>query len=120
VTEQQNSQETWQAVGEQFDALGTSLAEALKAAWESEEARANIQSLKDGLDAAVKKVDEAAKKASASVTGERVKAEATQAAESLSSASKQAWEQARPHVVSALNSVGTELQKLIDRLTQEE
>jgi hypothetical protein len=118
LTEEQTQKEAWQGVGEQFEALGKSLAEALRAAWQSEENRAQVQSLKEGLEAAVKKVDEAARKASETVTAERVKAEATQAAESLRSASKQTWEKARPHVVSALSQVEAELQKLIDRLSQ--
>ena len=119
MTEEQTSKEAWQGVGEQFEAFGRSLAEALKAAWESEETRAHVQSLKEGLDAAVGKVDEAARKASESITGERIKAEATQAADSLRSASKQSWEKARPHVLSALSQVDAELQKLIERLTQQ-
>jgi hypothetical protein len=119
LTEEQTPKQAWQGVGEQFEALGRSLAEALKAAWESEEARAHVESLKQGLDAAVKKVDEAAQKASASIEGERIKAEATQAAESLRLASKQTWQKTRPHVVSALRQVDSELQKIIDRLSEE-
>jgi hypothetical protein len=119
LTEEQGAKQAWQGVGEQFEALGASIAQALKAAWESEETRSHVESLKEGLDSAVRRVEEAARKASASVDGQRLRAEATEAAESLRSASKQSWEQARPHVVSALRQVDAELQKLIERLSPE-
>jgi vacuolar-type H+-ATPase subunit I/STV1 len=119
-TEKQTTDEAWREVGRQFQALGESLAEAFRTAWESEENRQHVQNMRDGLEAMIDQVGQAIKEASASSEAQKMRGEAEKAAESLRGAGEQTWQEARPHLLSALNQINAELQKMIGRLEQEE
>jgi len=118
-TEKQTADEAWREVGRQFQTLGESLAEAVRTAWESEETRRHVQNMQDGLEAMAAKVDGAIKEASASSEAQKLRGEAEKAAESLREAGEQTWQEVRPHLLSALNQINAELQKMIGRLKEE-
>jgi uncharacterized protein with von Willebrand factor type A (vWA) domain len=118
--DRQTTDEAWREVGRQFQALGESLAEALRTAWESEETRRHVQDMQEGLEAMVGHVDRAVKEASTSPEAEKVRGEAEKAAESLRAAGEQAWQEAQPHLLAALTQINAELQKIIARLKEEE
>jgi predicted component of type VI protein secretion system len=118
-TEEQTTDEVWREVGRQFQALGESLAEAFRTAWESEETRQHVQNMQDGLKAMVDHVDQAIKEASVSPEAEKIRGEAEKAAESLRTAGEQTWQEVRPHLLAALNQINAELQRMIDRLKEE-
>lgn len=120
MTEKQTTDEAWREVGRQFQALGESLAEAFRTAWRSEETRRHVQNMQDGLKAMVDHVDRAIKEASASPEAQKLRAEAEKAAQSARAAGEQTWQEARPHLLSALNQINAELQKMITRLEDEE
>jgi DNA polymerase/3'-5' exonuclease PolX len=119
-TEKQTTDEAWREVGKQFQTLGESLAEAVRTAWESEETRRHVQNMQDGLEAMVDKVDRAIKEASASPKAQKLRGEAEKAAESLREAGEQTWQEVQPHLLSALNQINAELQKMIGHLKGEE
>jgi hypothetical protein len=119
-TEKQTAEEAWREVGSQFQTLGDSLAQAFRTAWGSEENRRHVQNMKDGLEAMVDKVGQAISEASASPEAKRFRGEAEKAAESLRAAGEQTWQDARPHLLSALSQVNAELQKMIGRMEAEE
>ena len=118
--EKQTTEESWREVGRQFQALGESLAEAFRSAWESEETRQHVQNMRGGLEAMVDRVDQALKEAAASPKGEKLRQEAEKAAETLRVAGEQTWQEMQPHLLSALNQINAELRKMIDRLKGEE
>lgn len=113
VREEQTTEEAWRQVGRQFEALGESLANAFRTAWKSEETRQQVQGMREGLEAMMDKVNQAFK-------DEQLREEADKAADSVRVAGKQSWEEARPHLVSALNSIDAELQRIIRRMEQQE
>ena len=113
---ERTSEEAWHEVGRQFQALGESLAQAFRTAWESEGNREHLQDMKSGLEAMADEVSQAVQEASASPEAHKVREEVEKAAESARVASEQAWQDARPHLVTALRSVNAELQKVIGRL----
>lgn len=119
-TEKQTTEEAWREVGRQFQALGESLAETFRTAWESEETRRHVQNMQGGLEAMVNKVDQALKEAIASPEGEKLRVKAEKTAESLQAAGEQTWQEVSPHLLSALNQINAELQKMISRLKGEE
>jgi hypothetical protein len=119
-TEKQTTEEAWREVGQQFQALGESLAEAFRTAWESEETRRHVQNMQDGLEAMIDHVDRAIKEAGTSPEAEKMRGEAEKAAASLRAAGEQTWQEARPHLLSALTQINAELQKMISRLREEE
>jgi hypothetical protein len=118
TTDEQTTDESWHEVGRQFKALGESLATAFRTAWESEENRQHLESMKTGLEAMVNQVGQAIQEASASPQGQKVRVEVERAAESARAAGAQALQDARPHLLSALRQVNVELQKVISRLEQ--
>jgi MoxR-like ATPase len=119
MTEQQTNDEPWREVGKQFQALGQSMADAFRAAWENEENRQQLRDLQDGLEKMVNDVGQALKQASESPEGQRVQEEAKRAAQSARAAGAKAWQDARPHVVSALRQLNAELQKVVGKLEKE-
>jgi hypothetical protein len=108
------SGENWQEVGRQFQALGQSLAAALRTTWAEEEERGRLQALQTGLKSMVHDVDTAIKEQAVP----QVKQEVTKAAHTAKAAGRQAAQEARPHVLSALRQLNDELQKMIARMEQ--
>jgi hypothetical protein len=120
MTEQHTNDEPWREVGKQFQALGESLANAVRAAWEDEGNRQQLRDLQAGMEKMVNDVGEAIKPASDSPEGQRFREEARKAADSAHTAGSKAWQDARPHVVSALRQVGSELEKIIGKLEEKQ
>lgn len=120
TSEQHATQEAWSEVGKQFEALGDSLARAFRAAWESEETHRHIQSVQNGLQKMVNKVNRAVEDASQSPQGQKLRVEAERTAESLRAAGEQTWQDAQPHLLSALTKINTELERILDRMEQRE
>jgi hypothetical protein len=116
VSDEQPTQESWREVGDQFKALGESLSRAFRTAWESEENRQHLESMKSGLKAMADQVGQALEDASVSVEGQKVRREAEKAAESARAAGEKALEEARPHVLSAVRQINAELEKWIRRM----
>jgi hypothetical protein len=116
MSEEKPTNDTWHQVGRQFQSLGESLAEAFRAAWEDEENRQHMQEMQAGLEKMVNEIGQAVKEASESPEGQRAREEAKQAAESAKVAGAKAWQDARPHVLSALRSLDAELQKIINQM----
>ena len=81
--------DAWRDVGKQFEALGQSLATAIRTAWDSEENRRRTQSMKTGLEAMVNELGKAIKETADSHEGQRARSEAENAAQSLRSAGAQ-------------------------------
>jgi chromosome segregation ATPase len=120
MTNEQTTEETWREVGGQFQALGESLAQAFHTAWENEENRQHLRDMRDGLEAMVDNVGQAIKEASDSPDGQKVRQEAQKAAASARAAGEQALQEARPHLLSALRQINTELQKMIGHMEEKQ
>jgi hypothetical protein len=119
ATGAQGMEESWQEVGRQFQALGESLAQAFRTAWESEENRQHLDSVKSGLESLVDNIGRAIRETGASPEGQRMREEAEKATESARVAGEKALQDARPHLLSALEWMNEEMQKIIGRLEQE-
>ena len=120
MTNEQTTREAWRQVGGQFQALGESLAQAFRTTWESEENRQHLQDMQSGLEAMVGEVGQAIKDVSASPEGQKVRQEAEKAVTSARAAGEQAWQEAQPHLLSALRQVNAELQKMVGRLEEQQ
>ncbi|MCK4472800.1 MAG: hypothetical protein KAW49_13550 [Anaerolineae bacterium] len=120
MTNEQMTEETWREVGGQFQALGESLAQAFRTAWENEENRQHLRDMRDDLEAMVDNVGQAIKEASVSPGGQKVRREAQKTAASARAAGEQALQKARPHLLSALRQINTELQKMIGHMEEKQ
>ena len=111
-----SSSERWSEVGEQFQALGETIAQALRATWEREDTREQMKDLQTGLEGLVSNVEGAILDFGESSEGQRLQSEAKRAAGSARAAGEKAWEDAQPHILSALQQVNAEIRKVTSRL----
>ena len=111
-----SSTEAWNEVGRQFAALGASLADAFRAAWDNVENRKRVQEMQSGLETIVNEVGQAIKDTASSEKVQQVKQEAGKAASSAVSAGEQTVQEVRPHLINALRAVNDELQRFIQRV----
>jgi ElaB/YqjD/DUF883 family membrane-anchored ribosome-binding protein len=118
-SEKQNwdaSNDAWKQVGEQFATLGESIAGAFKGAWNSESNQQVAGSVRDGLKSLAHSVAQAIDDAAASPEGQKFREDAEQFVSSAHDAGKQAVQDARPHILSALEQVNQSLKDLISQL----
>jgi hypothetical protein len=108
----------WQEVGQQFQALGESLAQAVRAAWANEEPQRRVQEMRTGLESMVRDVSQAVEDTANTPQGQKVRQDAEHAAESLRTATEQTVQEVRPQIINALQQLNEELQKLINRMDQ--
>ena len=99
--------ESWQEVGKQFQALGKSLATAVRASWYDEENRKRLQALQTGLESMVHDVSQA--------VHERA---VTPAAQKTRAGVERAGQEVRPRVISTLRQLNAELERIIGRMDQ--
>lgn len=109
----------WEDLGNEFQQLGESLAQAFRAAWNNEENRQRVEQLRTGMESMVQDVGAAIHDTANSPEGQQLRSEARQTARTLVDAGEQAVQEAGPHLVNALKHVNAELQKLIGRLEQQ-
>ncbi len=111
---------SWQEVGRQFQALGESLAQAMRASWQHEETQKRVQEMRAGLESMAHDIGKAVEDTANSPEGMKVRADAHRAAESLRTATEQTVQEVRPQLITALQQLNDELQKLINRMGQKE
>jgi hypothetical protein len=114
--ENATTQEAWREVGTRLEALGKSLGRAIRAVWEREDTQQQVESMQDGLQKMADEIDRAIKEASESAEGEKIREEAERAAESARAAGEQTWQEASPHLLSAMRRINAELEQVIERL----
>jgi len=116
---QASASEAWQEVGEQFQALGQSLATAFHTMWGSEENRKHLERMQTNLEAMAHQVNQTIEEIVSSTQTQKMRDEMERATESVRKASEQsAWE-VRTHMLSALHQVKTEVDRIIQRLEKE-
>ena len=118
--QQQSSSEAWEDVGRQFQSLGESLAATLRTTWQNERNQQRVSDMRDGLEAMVVEVNQAIHDSVSSQDVENVKEEAEKAFKHLQDTGEQTVTELRPHLLSALQQVNTEIEKLINRMQNEE
>lgn len=110
----------WQEVGRQFQALGASLAQAFRAAWEDENTQKQVQDMRAGLESMVKDVSKAIEDSANTPQGKQIREDATKAVEAIQNAGKQTVHEIRPHLITTLQQLNEEIQKLISRMEARE
>src|SRR5512142_1309131 len=90
----------WQEVGRQFQALGESLAQAVRSAWANEETQRRVQEMRTGLESMARDVGKAVEDTANSPEGQKIRQNAEHAAESLRTATAQTVNEVRPQMIS--------------------
>jgi vacuolar-type H+-ATPase subunit E/Vma4 len=114
----QKPQDAWEDVGHQFQALGASLAQAVRSAWNDEDNRRRVQEMQSGLEAMVREVGDAISDTASSPQGQSLQQDAKRTAENLVDAGEKTVQEVRPHLMRALEQLNGELQKLVDRMNK--
>ena len=112
----QPSREAWREVGRQFQTLGHSLADAFRAAWQDEGNRQRIDEMRIGVESMVNEVGRVLHDYSETPQGQQFRQDVKRTADNLRTAGEQTYNETRPHLVSALRQVNTELQRMIDQM----
>ncbi len=107
---------SWQDVGQQFKELGDSLAQAFRTAWEDEENKRRLQEMRTGLESMVREVGKAIDDTAHSPQGQHLREEAERTMEKVRNASEQTVQEVRPQLITALQQLNIELQKLVSRM----
>ncbi len=110
------SNAAWQEVGRQFQRLGESLAAAFQTAVNDETSRKNMKDLQDGLERAVQGIRGTVQKGVSELESKNFGEQARQAADSLIDAGEQTVEEVKPHLLSALEQLNRELDRMVRSL----
>jgi len=118
MTENQNNQQDqsnpWDDVASQFKAFGESLSEAVNNSWNDPKTQEVIQQIKTGLNEAVDEIDEAIGSIKQDPKMQSFVDDAKDTFDQLEETGKDAVEQARPHILKAMESLSDALNKSID------
>lgn len=117
---QQAPENAWDEVGKQFQALGESLAQAMRTAWENEETQRQVHQMRSGLESMVKDVEQAIQDSANSPQGQKIRQEAGRTAETLRTAGEQTVQEVRPQLIRALEQLNEELQKFISKVEKKD
>jgi len=116
MSEEQATQET-PPVGdfaEEFQRLGKQLAEAARAAWESETSRKAQAQIRDGLKEMARQLDEAARKIQSSEETHKLRAQAGRVVEAARQSD--VAEEMRQGLLTGLRDLNAALEKAIEKL----
>lgn len=116
---QPSGSDAWREVGKEFQTLGKSLADAVRAGLTNEENRRRIQEMQSGLEAMVREVNSAIKESYTSPQAQQARSQAGRAAGSLRTAGEQTLQEIRPQIVAALRQLNQELEKMTNRMRSE-
>jgi hypothetical protein len=116
--ERTGAEEAWREVGKQFQELGHSLATAFRATVDSDEGQRHLRNIQTGVQSMADEVNQAIREASVSPRATNVRVKAEKAATTARFATEDAFQDARPQILTALRQVNAELQKLIARMDE--
>lgn len=111
---------SWQEVGRQFQALGASIAQAVRTAWEDEQTQKQLQDMRSSLEAMVKDVSKAIEDKANTPQGKQIRQEAERTAGAIKNAGAQTFQEVRPHLIKTLQQLNDELQRLIKSMESKE
>ncbi len=112
----QSAEQSWREVGKQFEELGATLAQTVRAAWEREDTQQRVQEMQNGLEKMVQEVRGAIDDSMNTPQGQRIREDANRAAESLRTAGEQTVQEVRPQIINALQQLNNELQQWINKM----
>ncbi len=115
-TSEARSENPWEAIAADFQTLGQNIAVAIKKTWNEEDAQKEMSTLRAGLQNAATQVANAVEEAIQSPTATNAKMEVKKAAGEVREFGEKAYTDSKPHLLTALKSLETGLQSLIQNL----
>ncbi len=111
-----STESQWDAVAQDFQRLGESIADALKSAWQNENTQRQIHDLKEGLHTMAEQVGQTVTEAKETIAGEEVKSEVKKAAEDVKGLGEKVYSEAKPVLLDVLKTIDDGIRKMIERL----
>ena len=111
---QQDQSNPWDDVSNQFKAFGESLSNALNNSWKDPKTREVIQQIKTGLNEAADDIDKAIETIKQDPKVQGFVDDAKETFDQLEETGRDAVEQARPHILKAMENLSDALNKSID------
>lgn len=112
-------QNPWNSLGDEFQALGQSIAVSIKEAWHDEKNQQHLEGLQHGLQNMANRVSKAVDETVNSPKTDEVKTEVKKASGELKDLGGKVYTDSRPHLIKALKTMEEGLQSLIGRLEKE-
>jgi hypothetical protein len=105
---------TWADVASEFQTLGETLGEAVRAAWARNESNQHVRELQDSLNTIVEGVSHAIDGGITTPEAQQARDQLTRVAESIRQATEQASKDLRPELISMLRQANAQLRRLSD------
>jgi hypothetical protein len=102
---------SWQDVGAELEALGKTLGDALRGAWQRQD-EAGLGALRDSLESMIQEVNRAVE---GTPEAQDARAQLVQVTERIRAAAERASDELRPELVSMLRQANAELRRLMTR-----
>jgi hypothetical protein len=103
---------SWQDVGAELEALGKTLGDVLRGAWQRQDAEAGLGGLRDALDSMIQEVNRAVE---GTPEAQDARAQLVQVTERIRAAAERASDELRPELLSMLRQANAELRRLMTR-----
>ena len=99
---------SWEDVRAEFEALGKTLGDALRGAWQRQDTDAGLGMVRDSLQAMIQELNRAI---DGSPEGQRARDQLVQLTESIRAAAERAGDEVRPELLAMLRQANAELRK---------
>lgn len=110
--QQPNSGTSWADVASEFQALGETLGDAVRAAWQRRESTDRMRELQDSLDSMIKEANRVVEESVSAPEAQQARDQFLRVTESIREAAEQASAELRPQLVEMLRQANAELRKL--------
>lgn len=103
------SDTSWQDVGAEFEALGKTLGDVLRGAWQGQDADAGLNRLRDSLESMIRDMN---RTVDGTPEAQEARDQLSQLTERIRAAAERAGDELRPELVSMLRQANAELRRL--------
>jgi signal transduction histidine kinase len=105
---------TWADVANEFQTLGETLGDAVRAAWQRNESNQHVRELQDSLNSIMEGVAQAIDGGITTPEAKQARDQLEKCAESIRQATEQASKDLRPELISMLRQANAELRRFSD------
>jgi hypothetical protein len=107
-----NTDTSWEDVAREFQALGETLGDAVRAAWQRTESDQRMTELHDSLNAMIEDVNRTMEHSTTTPEAQQAREQFARLTDSIRQAAEQATKELRPELLSMLRQANAELRRL--------
>ena len=103
---------SWEDVAKEFQALGETLGEAVRAAWQRTDNDQRMRELHDSLNSMIEDVNRTVEQSATTPEAQQAREQFARLTETIRQATEQATKELRPELISMLRQANAELRRL--------